>query len=246
MFVTRYTRRTVSTLLLAVITAAILAPAANADPGGRRRYRPSQVETRRVYGGQRVVVRESGGAQVLAGFLGGLILGVAVSHAAPPPDYYYYDSYCDEEFATLEVYRAHVYHHHHPYVVRVIERDNGDCAYSYRYDQGAWRRCGNDYGYDDGYQGYRGNQGRYGCDTRYRDDRNWNNGDQRYRDDRNWNNGDQRYRDDRSWNNGDQRYRDNGEQRTRGRNDRYRGQRGRHEDRDGENGGRGDGDGERD
>lgn len=161
------TRRAVAIAMLAAISAALLAPAASADHGRRYKGRPRVVSgppvVYRSYApAPRYYVRESGAAPVIAGFLGGLILGATVTHAAPPPDYYYYDPYCHERFASLEIYRRHVWRHEHPRVVRVIEVGSGDCAYSYRYDDGAWRRCGSDYGYgyhdryrgdDDGYRG---------------------------------------------------------------------------------------------
>ena len=49
-------------------------------------------------------------------------MGATLAHAAPA-GYAYYDPYCHEDFATLEVYRSHLYHHHHPGIVRVIEED---------------------------------------------------------------------------------------------------------------------------
>ena len=169
-------RRAVAIVMLAAISAAILAPAASADHGrrykGRSRvvYAPPMVH--RTYVSPRVYHRDSGAAPLLAGFIGGLILGATVSHAAPPPDYYYYDPYCHERFASLEIYREHVWRHEHPRVVRVIEVGSGDCAYSYRYDSGAWHRCGSDrdYGYDGGYRGHDdGYRGQYD-DRGYEDD----------------------------------------------------------------------------
>jgi len=131
-------------VLLAAIVVAGIAPAAHADhhvrykddgrrwehrgEGGRYYYRSP---------GATYTVRRSSAGPAIAGFLGGLFLGATLAHAAPD-GYTYYDPYCHESFATLEVYRAHLYHCHHPSVVRVIELDNGDCVRTYHYQHGRW------------------------------------------------------------------------------------------------------------
>jgi hypothetical protein len=149
-------RRWLASVLIAAMSVAILAPTADAGHKGRRYkgsgnrggdYRETGV-VRQVYAPVRTVryvrsphstyvVRRSSAGPVIAGFLGGLFLGAAIANAAPV-GYEYYDSYCDESFATLEIYHSHLRHHRHPRIVRVIEADSGHCVRSYRYDDGSW------------------------------------------------------------------------------------------------------------
>ena len=82
-------------------------------------------------------MRRSSEGPAIAGFLGGLFLGATLTHAAPD-GYSYYDPYCHESFATLEIYRAHLRHYHHPNVVRVIELDNGEYAHRYHDQHRRW------------------------------------------------------------------------------------------------------------
>ena len=132
-------------LLGVALVSAMVAPAAQADHRRVRRYKgwPSyntRVVTRYYSPGSVYVVRRSSAGPAIAGFLGGLFLGATLAHAAPA-GYVYYDSYCDERFVSLEIYRAHLHRHHHPRVVRVVECDSGDWVNTYRYDDGDWRRC---------------------------------------------------------------------------------------------------------
>ena len=135
-------RRWVAGLLLAALVTATLAPAAEAH-GRKRRYKivhpayHTRVITRYHSPGSVYIVRRSSAGPAIAGFLGGLFLGATLAHAAPA-GFSYYDPYCDERFVSLEIYRAHLHHHHHPRIVRVIALDTGDCAHTYRYQQGRW------------------------------------------------------------------------------------------------------------
>ena len=129
--------------LLAALLVAGIASAALADHGHGRRYkgaRPSwsaPVAPRYCGPGSAYVVRRSNADPAIAGFLGGLFLGATLAHAAPA-GFSYYDPYCGERFGSLEIYRAHLHHHHHPRIVRVIELESGDCVHTYRYQQGRW------------------------------------------------------------------------------------------------------------
>ena len=130
-------------LLVVALLTALAAPAAQADHGRGRRYKgaapgyPTRVVTRYHSPGSVYVVRHSGAGPAIAGFLGGLFLGATLAHAAPD-GFAYYDPYCEERFVSLEIYRAHLHHYHHPRIVRVIERDSGECVHSYRYQDGGW------------------------------------------------------------------------------------------------------------
>ena len=139
----KYTRWMAGLLFVAIVTASV-APAAQADHRRGRRYKwagpgyTTRVVTRYQSPGSVYIVRRSSAGPAIAGFLGGLFLGATLAHAAPA-GFSYYDPYCDERFVSLEVYRGHLYHHHHPRIVRVIELDSGDCVRSYRYRDGDWR-----------------------------------------------------------------------------------------------------------
>lgn len=133
----------IAALMLAALLLAGLAPMARADHDHGRRYKGEDWKRRQVVEapywrhGSAYTVRRSSAGPAIAGFLGGLFLGATLSHAAPA-GYSYYDPYCDERFATLEIYRAHLHHHHHAAVVRVIESNSGDCVDTYRYQGGHW------------------------------------------------------------------------------------------------------------
>lgn len=141
-------QRWTATGLLATTILLSLAPAAEA--GHRwRRYKGADCGNRRVEV-SRVVVREhSGAAPVLAGLIGGFILGAAVtqSHpvvvrerecAPPPPRWRYYDPYCEEYMDDLDECRVHARDHRHPRVVRVIEIETGRCVRDLRWYDGGW------------------------------------------------------------------------------------------------------------
>ena len=135
---------------LAVFAVAALSPDAHA---GSRRYKrvadycPPPV--RHVHHApQRVVYveRRSDAAPLVAGLIGGLIIGSAIAHATSPeyePAHYYWDPWCHERFSSLRAYHLHTRHHHHPRVVRVIAIENGDCIDTWRWYDGGWR---NDFG----------------------------------------------------------------------------------------------------
>jgi len=130
-------------LLLAALVMATVAPAAEADHRRSRRYKfrgpayGTHVVTRYHSPGSVYIVRRSSAGPAIAGFLGGLFLGATLAHAAPD-GFFYYDPYCDERFVSLEIYRTHLHHHHHPRIVRVIERDSGDWVHTWRYRDGDW------------------------------------------------------------------------------------------------------------
>jgi hypothetical protein len=137
-------------LLFATLAVAVAAPAAEARHGGWRRYKDCDTRVvRRVCQPARVIeVRSSScGLPALAGFIGGFALGTAFSSAPEPSyhHYYYYDPYCDERFASLEIYRTHLRDCRHPRIVRVIDVDTGDCVHTYRYRHGGWVDCDEDW-----------------------------------------------------------------------------------------------------
>jgi hypothetical protein len=156
---------------VAAVTLATFAPAAEA---GRRHVRykggPSCGSRVVVQPVHRTVVYERGSsvAPVLAGLIGGFVLGTAVSHAQPAVEVRttFFDPYCDVYFGSLDRYDVHLRRHHHPRTIRVIEVGSGECLHTYAWRAGEWR-CDDDCGHGRGYDRY---DGRY--DDRY-DDRDW-------------------------------------------------------------------------
>ena len=106
-----------------------------------------------------VVVHRSGSdfAPVLAGLIGGFVLGATVTHAAPPVEvgYAYWDPYCEDRYASLDRYEWHLRHCNHPRMVRVLDARSGECVGSEVWRDGRW--CP-----QDGYRG--GDRDRYGYD----------------------------------------------------------------------------------
>lgn len=185
------TNRWIAVTVLAAVLTAGIAPAASADSRNKRhRDRDVRVVHRDYRPTSTYIVRRSNSAgPAIAGFLGGLFLGAALAHAAPA-GYVYEDPYCEQRFASLEVYHGHFVRNRHPGVIHVVARDRGDHVRSYRYTSGRWRA-------------WDGN----GYDARRGDDRAWEREghfERRYRDwdrdrDRDWDR--DRDRDDDGWEN---------------------------------------------
>lgn len=147
--------RWISTGLLATAVLAFAAPAF-ADHG-RRRYKGVQNHSST----QRVVIRErsSSAGPVLAGLIGGFILGAAVTSNAHPVvvherpyrrssvEYRYYDPYGDDWYDSLDDCE---FRNGGPRIVYVINVRSGQHVRSLRYREGRWNRCEDDRsgGYD--------------------------------------------------------------------------------------------------
>ena len=172
-----HSHRWIAAALLATTSMLTFAPLALADRGhgngNGRRYKGQGAVVQRAYSPQRVYVRHqsSSAGPVLAGLIGGFILGTAVSHAsdrnyhpAPARTYRYYDPSCDETYASLDECRMHFREHRRsPRVIRVIEVSSGECVRTVRYDDGDWREDDRDWREDD-------------RDWREDDDRDWDQG----------------------------------------------------------------------
>ena len=148
-----------------LLAATVLSLASPAFAGGRhRRYKGSYSPV------QRVIVRErsSSAGPVLAGLIGGFILGAAVTSNAQPvvvhersyrhyePVYRYYDPYGDDWYGSLDECR---FRHGAPRVILVVDVRSGHRVRTLRHYDGRWNRCDEDYGFSDGgyhYDGYRG------------------------------------------------------------------------------------------
>ena len=142
-----HTRRWTAGLVLAAIMMSALSPTAEA---AHRRYKgagyyspppacPSPYAPRHVV----YVERHSDAGPLLAGPIGGLVIGSVLAQNSAPapavaPAYYYWDPYCHERFASLGLYHSHFYHHYHPRVVRVISVETGACVNSYQWYEGDW------------------------------------------------------------------------------------------------------------
>jgi hypothetical protein len=95
-----------------------------------------------------VVVYRSNPAPILAGILGGFIVGAAyarstpvvqtVAYAPAPPRYRYWDPYCDTWFVSLSECREDSYHHGHPHIVKVYDHDGDRCLRTMQWSAGAW------------------------------------------------------------------------------------------------------------
>lgn len=142
------TARWISSAALAALALAAVAPAAQADRDHDRGrgwgWGRTRVVDRAPYYPQRtVIVRQSSNVgPVLAGLIGGFVLGTAVSHAtAPVPSYYYVDPYDGDRYASLDRYEAQFYYMHHPRVIEVIDARSGDCVRTMEWNDGGWRDC---------------------------------------------------------------------------------------------------------
>lgn len=149
--------RTLAITLLFSTALLAVAPAAMArDHRGTTRYKGVVRHDRNV---PRVIVRhdhDSGAAPVLAGLIGGLILGAAISNAQPvvvherpryvhAPRYRYWDPYCDEWFVSLSACNADAMREGHPRVVKVFDGYDGPCVRTLRWSDGAWYDVGDDW-----------------------------------------------------------------------------------------------------
>ena len=159
-------RRTNRILTIALLAASVLttvAPAAQAGHAYGRRYKRVYAAPAPYYYARPVVVHEHSAAPVLAGLVGGFILGAAVSsHATPvvvsantyytPAPHcaqYYYDSYCGEWFTSLSAAREHCGYARHPWQVQVYASRGGECMRTLRWSDGAWYDCGRGNDWDD-------------------------------------------------------------------------------------------------
>lgn len=166
----RWSRAVLTTVGIAVATASF-APAASADrwrkykgagPWGPPRHVVVAPAPRVVW-----VSGHSSAAPAFAGFVGGLILGSALTHAAvvaappppqawcpPPPVYDFVDPYCHERFESLDAYAAHLRCAPHPAVAMVIDEGTGRCVGEQVWWDGRWceRDAPRDWDDDDGYE----------------------------------------------------------------------------------------------
>lgn len=158
----RWLRATMIVLGVAIAAASAVSPAA-ADRGRRYKGPGGYGETRIV---RRVLIpqgcsyayysRGSSATPAIAGFIGGLILGNVLAHAAPPPQAYvtrvapdyYYDPYCHERFSSLDAYGEHLNHCSHPAWVRVMDGNSGRCVGERVWQDGRWCDGTDDRGYD--------------------------------------------------------------------------------------------------
>lgn len=165
-------RSAVAILMLGVFATSMVAPVAEAGHGrgNSRRWKRAPVVREVRYSSPscaapRVsyVRRHSDAGPILAGIVGGIVLGAALANAQPAvhASYSYWDPYCETSYGSLSSYRSHIRGCGHPQVVRVIEVRSGDPVRDLCWQNDAWREYHGDWRDDDGY------------DTRYKDDRDW-------------------------------------------------------------------------
>lgn len=218
MNLSQWKRRWAATLMLTVIVAAFVVPAAQAGMAHYRRWKPGpngySYSTRPVVRSYpRYYQRtSSGAAPFVAGLIGGAILGTALSqsHAHASVAASYYDPYCDIRFGSLDACRAHFRGCGHPEVIRMVE--GGRYTRDLCWQNGGWQdyRGGwsGDFSYrsrdgrDDGGQWNDRRDGGQWNDRRdggqwndRRDGGQWNDRNPRWKDD-----GGSRWKDDRGWN----------------------------------------------
>ena len=178
--------RWIATGLIATMAVLGWVPAAHANHYRRYKgvngYSPAP---------QRVVLHEhygSGAGPVLAGLVGGFILGTVVSNHEQvyvhggsscasrsyssrdygtcqydrPARYAYYDPCCDEWFDSVDECRLHFRDRRHFRAIRVIDLSTGECVRSMHYSNGGWRRMGDEDWRDDSIR-----------DRDWRDSRGW-------------------------------------------------------------------------
>ena len=133
-----------STRILAIALLAstcLLTIAPVAEAGHHRRAHRHHASS------QTVVVYRSSPAPVLAGLVGGFIIGSAYARStpvvhtvayAPAPRYRYWDPYCDEWFVSLSSCREHSYQEGHAQIVKVFDYDGGPCLRTMQWSAGAW------------------------------------------------------------------------------------------------------------
>jgi hypothetical protein len=160
----RWFRGTLIVLGVAVAAASVVSPAAanhgrrykgaggypGACPGGHGGVRV--VRHAAIYPGPGYAYYSSGpsATPVIAGFIGGLIIGNVLAHAAPPPQAYctpvapveypdyYYDPYCHARFSSLDAYGGHLNHCSHMAWVRVMDGNSGRCVGERVWQEGRW------------------------------------------------------------------------------------------------------------
>ncbi len=169
--------------LIATTSLLALAPAANADHGRHRgayRYKGMPVVhvEHRSSCGPRYVVREGSAGPLIAGLVGGFVLGSVINSAPRRVEYVeqyrYYDPYEGDWYDSMDSYWHRSRYCRHPRVLRVVEVRSGDCVRVIRWNDGRWNECERggrwDRGYDRGYdRGDERDNGRYD-DRRYDDD----------------------------------------------------------------------------
>lgn len=158
--------------LIATTSLLALAPAANADHGrgrGAHRYKGMPV-VHVEHRAPRYVVREGSAAPLIAGLVGGFVLGSVINNSAPRrveyvEQYRYYDPYEGDWYDSMDSYWHRSRYCRHPRVLRVVEVRSGDCVRVIRWNDGRWNECDRDSyrGYD---RGYDRNDGRYEDDDR--------------------------------------------------------------------------------
>ena len=133
--------RILAVALLASTCLLTLAPVAEA---GHKRHKNRH---HRHAPARSVVVYRSSPAPVLAGLIGGFIIGSAYARStpvvhtvayAPAPRYRYWDPYCDTWFVSLSSCREHSDYHEHPQIVKVYDDNGGPCLRTMQWSAGAW------------------------------------------------------------------------------------------------------------
>ncbi len=138
-------RRMTAAVLLGSFALSAMAPAAEAGQRGHGR------KWKRVHTVTHVHHTSDchDGLPAFAGFVGGLIVGAAVSNAyaapPPPPRYFYYDPYCNVRWTSIDACTPHFRACSHPRTVRVVDVRSGHSVERWTWYHGRWH---DSHGYD--------------------------------------------------------------------------------------------------
>ncbi len=138
----RHSARWITAGLIASTVLSLASPAF----AGQRRYKNVGYAPPQTV----IVKQRSSAGPVLAGMIGGFILGAAVANSQPvvvhehvyshpAPVYRYYDPYERVWFDSLAEC-DYGYHHGHPRVIHVVNVSTGDHVRTLRYGDGHWYR----------------------------------------------------------------------------------------------------------
>lgn len=169
--------RLIAVALAAIFALATLAPLAEAGEGRgkHRRYKGRGYQRTRVV--ERIYVperryysrRESNAGPLIAGLIGGFILGATTTRAAAKERYVYWDPYCERGYTSFDDCRAHWGCHDGPKVLYKVESRSGRCVGAFRHASDGWHEWdGNPAGWGDDHYGHGWYKGsRYGSHDRH-------------------------------------------------------------------------------
>lgn len=150
-------QRPIVVVMLAAFMLATFAPLAEADRR-KRRYKGGRGYTRVVERHHAPVHRyyrrgDSNAGPLVAGLIGGFILGALTTKAARQEKYVYWDPYCERGYSSFDDCRAHWGCHDGPKVLYQVDSRSGRCVDAWRHSSDGWHRWdGNPAGWGEEYE----------------------------------------------------------------------------------------------